>query len=437
MTVNWPLVQQMKREIANSLTALRSNLAETSQEPMSRENEKAYSLQLISDTLEKYAVRFVRDGQRPPTVEEEEELSDAVYNSLWGMGRLQPYLDRDDLTDIMVRGTHPVHLWHKDGSRSVRPPVAESDDELITLIRMAATRMGRTEKRFDEASPELNLQLPGGDRLHAVMRVSSAPHLTIRRHQWDIGFLENLAARGMIDRSLELFLRACVLSCKNLIVSGGVAMGKTTMLRALINEIPPHERIITIEDNLEIGLEHFEEFHPNFESLETADANVEGKGEIPMTDLTRMGLRMSPDRVIVGEVRGKEILPMLLAMTQGNDGSMCTIHAESAKGVIERITLYALMSPDSPSESFLPRLIANAIDFIVQIGIVDGVRCVRSVFEVTGGDTLVRGNDVWVPDEIHGRAVPHTPISNKNLIDLEAAGFDRTLLKPDGWWDLS
>src|SRR5690606_29214455 len=145
---------------------------------------------------------------------------------------------------------------------------------------------------------------------------------------------------GTVDPELSEFLKAAVKAKKNLIVAGGTGTGKTTMLRCLINEIPANERLITIEDSLEIGLEHFEELHPDFETLEAREANTEGVGESSLAELVRAGLRMDPQRVIVGEVRGAEVLPMLLAMSQGNDGSMCSIHADSSKGVFGRLAMY-------------------------------------------------------------------------------------------------
>src|SRR5690606_36407110 len=200
--------------------------------------------------------------------------------------------------------------------------------------------------RWDHAQPELNLQLPNGDRLHALMAVSGRPPVSIRRHDFDIHRIGQLVDRNVCDELLAGFLAAAVRARANVIVAGGPGPGKTTMLRWLRNEIDPAERLITIEDSLEIGLERFDDLHPDHETLEARDANTEGVGAFTLADLVRSALRMDPQRVIVGEVRGSEVVPMLLAMSQGNDGSMCSIHADSSKGVFGRLAMYAAMTPE-------------------------------------------------------------------------------------------
>ncbi len=264
-------------------------------------------------------------------------MSVAVLDRLHGLARLQPLLDDPSIRDIHISGHKRVWLNLRDGTKVRGPEVAESDEDLIDLIATAARRVGRSERRWDNAQPELNLQLPNGDRLHALMSVSGRPTVTVRRHDFDISRLDQLVAGGVCDDLLGSFLSAAVRARANLIVAGGTGTGKTTTLRCLINEIPADERLITIEDSLEIGLERFEDLHPDYESLEAREANTEGVGAFTMAELVRSALRMDPERVIVGEVRGAEVLPMLLAMSQGNDGSMCSIHADSSKGVFGRL----------------------------------------------------------------------------------------------------
>jgi Flp pilus assembly CpaF family ATPase len=223
----------------------------------------------------------------------------------------------------------------------------------------------------------------------------------------------------------------------NVIVAGGTGAGKTTLLRCLINEIPADERLVTVEDTAEIGLERFAAAHPDYVDLEARTANIEGSGEFPMHRLARAALRMSPDRVIVGEVRGAEVLQMMLAMSQGNDGSMCTVHADSSHGVFARLAMYMAMTPESFSIEVTNLMIANAVDFVVHLGrLGDGTRAVTSVREVTGAEgVLVSSNEVYAPDHTR-RAVPQFPISEARLAHLEAAGFDTAWHHPsNGGWE--
>src|SRR4051794_6417876 len=174
--------------------------------------------------------------------------------------------------------------------------------------------MGRSERRFDAANPELNLQLPDGSRLFATMEVSARPSVIIRKHRFELSSLDELESRGLIDEALREFFAAAVRAKRNIVVAGGTGSGKTTMLRALLNQAPSTDRIVTIEDAYELGLDHFEAQHPDYDMLQSRPANIEGRGAVTMMDLTRMALRMDPDRVIVGEVRGAEPAPKLVAL---------------------------------------------------------------------------------------------------------------------------
>jgi pilus assembly protein CpaF len=365
----------------------------------------------------------------------EAALAAAVFDRLHGLGRLQPLLDDPSIRDIHISGHARVWLELRSGEKVRGPAVADSDDELVELIAGAARRLGRSERRWDNAHPELNMQLPNGDRLHALMAVTGRPVVTIRRHDFAICRLHELVDRNTLDAPLASFLAAAVRSKRNIIVAGGTGTGKTTMLRCLINEIPAHERLITVEDSLEIGLEYFEDLHPDYETLEAREANTEGAGEFTLANLVRAGLRMDPDRVIVGEVRGAEVLPMLLAMSQGNDGSMCSIHADSSRGVFGRLAMYAAMTRERLTPEVTNLLVAQAVDLIVHLGWVGGVRKVTSVREVTGTieSGLVASNELWAPGP-DGAAETRTPPQAETIAALEAHGFDRTtLLAGNGW----
>lgn len=305
-----------------------------------------------------------------------------------GLGRLEPLLEDEEISDIHIRGNKPVWIKKRNGERVELPAIVKTDTELVELIRRIATRMGHREQRFDPSHPELNLQLPDGSRLFAAMEVTSHPTMIIRRHRFEISNLAQLVERDLMDREVARFLAAAVRSKRNIVIAGGTGSGKTTLLRALMNEVPRHERIITIEDAFELGIEHFEDAHPDHDALQARAANMEGNGEITMVDLTRMALRMDPDRVVVGEVRGAEAFPMLLAMSQGNNGSMCTLHADSARTVFPKLLAYVAMSASGLTSDTVNMLIGSAVHLVVHVAMVENTRRVMSIHEVVDTDGI-------------------------------------------------
>jgi Flp pilus assembly CpaF family ATPase len=330
-----------------------------------------------------------------PEVGDRRIIDEAIAQVL-GLGKLEPLLEDDDISDIHIRGNRPVWVKMRNGDRQGREPIVNSDNELVDLIRRIASRMGHREQRFDPAHPELNLQLPDGSRLFAAMEVSSHPTLIIRRHKFEFSNLSELVTRNMLSVDVARFLSAAVRAKKNIVIAGGTGSGKTTLLRALLNEIPHNERIVTIEDAFELGIEHFEANHPDHDALQARAANIEGQGEITMSDLTRMALRMDPDRVIVGEVRGAEAFPMLMAMSQGNNGSMCTLHADSARSVFPKLLAYVSMAAMGLPTETVNALVASAIHFVVHIQNLDGRRCVTSIIEVTNAEgSSIISNEVF------------------------------------------
>ena len=222
-----------------------------------------------------------------------------------------------------------------------------------------------TSRPFDTANPQLDLRLPDGSRLSAVMGVCQRPSLSIRRARIQRASLDMLVENGSMTPELAGFLSAAVAARKNIMIAGATNAGKTTLLRALANEIPPVERLITVERALELGLGEFEDLHPNVVAFEERLPNSEGQGAIQMAELVRRSLRMNPSRVIVGEVLGDEIVTMLNAMSQGNDGSLSTIHANSSLEVFNRICTYAIQSAERLPSDATMMLIAGAIDFVV------------------------------------------------------------------------
>jgi len=302
-----------------------------------------------------------------PTFHEEQGLAQSVLDALFGLGRLQALVDDDEIENIDINGCDQVWATFADGSKRLMGPVADSDEELVDLLRSAGGRFGLAERRFDAARPELDLQLPGGARLSAIMAVSARPAVSIRRHRFADLSLRELCAMGAVDEGLRSFLSAAVRARKNIVVSGAMNSGKTTLLRALAAEIDERERIVTIEQAFELGLDTGSSRHPDMVALEARPANIEGAGRIPVADLVRRSLRMNADRVIVGEVLGDEILPMLNAMSQGRSGSMCTLHAESSAGVFRRIASYAVQAPERLPLDATNLLIAGALHFVVHL----------------------------------------------------------------------
>jgi Flp pilus assembly CpaF family ATPase len=304
--------------------------------------------------------------------------------------------------------------------------VAGSDDELVELIRTIAARSGVEERRFDRGSPGLSVLLPDGSRLFAVMAVSSRPCVAIRRHRFLTVSLTHLVRLGTLDQDLLRFLQALVRARKNIVICGGTAMGKTTLLRALAAEIPPWERLITIEDSYELGLDTDADLHPDTVALQARQPNVEGEGEVSLAELVRWARRMSPDRVIVGEARGPEVVPMLNAMSQGNDGSMTTLHASSSRVGFTKLAAYAAQAAERLPLEASALLIAGAVHFMLHLAYAtDGKRVVSSVREVVDADgPQVVSNEIYHPGPDRRAVRSAVPVRADTLDALIAAGYD-------------
>jgi pilus assembly protein CpaF len=426
--VDHSLVKRLRQEVGNRLAEQRRLDAAASMPPMSGEDERQFARALVAQVLEDYARSEITAGRRPPTAEEEEELAEAVHAALFGVGRLQPLLENQDIENIDINGCDRVFLGFADGREAVGDPVAESDEELVDLIQVLAAYSGLSSRPFDTANPQLDLRLPDGSRLSAVMDVTLRPALSIRRARMGKVFLADLVGNDTLSPELGSFLAAAVSARKNIMIAGATNAGKTTLLRAVANQIPPGERLVTVERALELGLDHFPELHPNVVAFEERLPNMEGQGAITMAELVRRSLRMNPSRVIVGEVLGDEIVTMLNAMTQGNDGSLSTIHANSSLEVFNRISTYAIQAQERLPVDATHMLIAGAIDFVVFIMKRNDYsrggrlrRFVSSVREIAGVDGRVLSSEVFAPGP-DGRAVPHAPISC--MEELAEHGYD-------------
>jgi pilus assembly protein CpaF len=428
--VDHSLVKRLRQEVGDRLAQQRRLDAAGGLPPMSGEDERQFARALISQVLDEYARGEITAGRRPPNADEEEALAAGVHAALFGVGRLQPLLEDPEIENIDVNGCDRVFIGYADGREVMGEPVADTDDELVELVQILAAYSGLSSRPFDSANPQLDLRLPDGSRLSAVMDVTLRPALSIRRARLGKVFLSDLIGNATFSAELGQFFKAAVAARKNIMIAGATNAGKTTLLRAIANEIPSHERLITVERALELGLDQFHELHPNVIAMEQRLPNSEGQGAISMAELVRRSLRMNPSRVIVGEVLGDEIVTMLNAMTQGNDGSLSTIHANSSMEVFNRIATYAIQASERLPIEATHMLIAGAIDFVVFIekrnDYAQGGRLrryVSSVREVTGVDNRVLSSEVFAPGP-DGSAVPHAPISCAD--ELAVHGYDPT-----------
>lgn len=436
MTVDTGLVTGLRAEVLAALSERERALQAEGRRALAAGDEQALGRQLISEALERRARHALTTGTAVMSPEEEDELSRSTFDALFRLNRLQRLLDDPDIENINANGCDVVWVRYADGRRERVEPIAESNEELIEMLRTAAARMGIGERRFDLGSPSLSLPMPDGSRLFALMALAAQPCVSIRRHRYLRVNPDDLVAKGTLDLGLREFLRAAMRAKKSFIICGGIGAGKTTLLRAMAADIPPTERLITIEDSLELGLERFPELHPDVVALEAREPNLEGEGGVSLAELVRWALRMSPDRVIVGEARGEEVLALLNAMSQGTDGSMATLHASSSKGAFSKLATYAVQAPERLPLEATNLLVANAVHFVVYLAQDGERRFVSSVREVVDAEgPMVISNEVFRPGP-DGRAVPGAPLRSDTLDQLAAVGFDPGLLdRSQGWWE--
>ena len=431
------VVERLRAQVLGALSERQRADQISGRTPLRGPDEQALGRQLIADVLDVDAREALAAGRsvRPP--EEDDALTQAVFDALFRLGRLQRLLDDPSVENINANGADQVWVRYADGRRERTDPIAASDEELIELVRNAAARLGIGERRFDLGSPRLSLQLPDGSRLFAVMAVAARPCLSIRRHRYMKVTPDDLVGMGTLDVALRELVRSLMLARKSVIICGGTGAGKTTLLRAAAADIPPWERLVTIEDSLELGLDRYPDLHPDAVALEAREPNLEGEGGISLAELVRWALRLNPDRVIVGEARGEEVLALLNAMSQGTDGSMATLHASSSKGAFSKLATYAVQAPERLPLEATNLLVANAVHFVVFLAQDPaGRRFVSSVREVVDADgPMVVSNEVFRPGP-DGRAVPGVSLRTDTLDELVDVGFDPGLLeRPGGWWE--
>ncbi len=348
-----------------------------------------------------------------------------VLDDLLGYGPIQPLLDDPDITEVMVNGANQVYTERK-GKLTLTNVKFEDDDHVLRIIERIILPLGR---RVDADTPTVDARLPDGSRVNAVIPpvAIDGPNITIRKFFTEKLTIHQLIEFGSISNKMAEFLRACVVSRLNIVISGGTGSGKTTTLNILSGFIPEDERIVTIEDAAELQLHQ-----DHVVRMETKSPNIDGSGAVTIRDLVRNSLRMRPDRIVVGECRGGEALDMLQAMNTGHDGSLTTVHANAPRDALSRLETLALMSGLDMPLGVIREQIASAVDLIVQQSrLKDGSRKITFITEVAGmeGNTIVmtdifRFEQTGVSSDgsILGELKP-TGIRPMFISRLEAAGF--------------
>lgn len=335
----------------------------------------------------------VSDQQVPLTSGERDRILDEIMDDVLGLGPIQRYLDDPAVTEVMVNRANQVYV-ERNGQLFPTETIFTSEEQLRRVIDRIVSRVGR---RIDESSPLVDARLADGSRVNAIIPplAVNGSALTIRKFSREALTVQKLQDLGTLTPEMADLLRACVEARMNIIVSGGTGTGKTTLLNVLSGYIPSTERIVTIEDAVELQLQQ-----DHVIRLESRPPNIEGKGAIAIRDLVRNSLRMRPDRIVVGEVRGGETLDMLQAMNTGHDGSLSTVHANSPRDAIARLeTLVLMAGMDLPLRAIREQ-VASAVNLIVQLTrLRDGTRRVTHVTEVQGmeGD-VVTLQDAFVFD---------------------------------------
>jgi pilus assembly protein CpaF len=314
--------------------------------------------------------------ERGIALADRDRLVQEIADDTLGHGPIEPLLNDNTVTEVMVNGPHDV--WLERGGRLERTQIRFVDEH--HLRRIINKIVGTVGRRIDESSPMVDARLPDGSRVNAVLPPLSlsGPLLTIRKFAKERRTLDDLRSIGTLTRESQQFLETCVAAELNILISGGTGSGKTTLLNALSGALTDEERIVTIEDAAELKLNQRHVLR-----LESRPKNVEGEGEIPIRELVRNALRMRPDRIIVGEVRGPEALDMLQAMNTGHDGSLSTVHANSPRDALARVESMVLMAGNEFPLRAVRQQLSRAIEVLVHIErFRDGSRKVTSITEV-------------------------------------------------------
>jgi len=344
----------------------------------------ALSQEQVHAEVSRLAESVLAQEAMPLSTAERDRLVNDVQHELFGLGPLEPLLQDPTISDILVNSHSTIYVERR-GKLEVTNVAFKDDEHLMRVIERIVSSVGR---RIDESSPMVDARLRDGSRVNAIIPPLSidGPVLSIRRFGTVPLRMDSLIENKALTRDIADMLEMCVNARLNVLISGGTGAGKTTLLNALSAYIPEDERIVTIEDSAELQLQQ-----PHVVRLETRPPNIEGKGEVTQRDLVRNALRMRPDRIVIGEVRGGEAIDMLQAMNTGHDGSLTTIHANTPRDALARLETMIQMTGMRLSDRAMRQQIAAAINLVLQVArLSDGTRRVTAISEITGmeGETI-------------------------------------------------
>ena len=358
------LVAHLRDQVAGELTRIRQEREQRGAPELSRADEDQLTISVITSVVERHQTRAVMAGaDLPDNALYDIALIDQLSKAILKSGRLSDLLEDPDVENIDINGCDEVWVTYAGRGKVRGVPVAATDGELVSMVQDLAAYQGINARPFSRAHPELDLRLGDGSRLSAVLGASERPVVSIRRNRFPEMSLHQLIQLESIDDEIATFLQAAIRSRMNIVVAGETNAGKTTLLLACINCIPVQERILTIERSLELGLKR-QGRHQDVVEWEEVLPDTEGQGGISIQQLVRRSRRHNPDRVVVGEVLGPEVVEMLSAMSQGNDGSLSTLHARSAMNVFSKLALYTRQY-EGIDDAVAHTLVADSIDFVV------------------------------------------------------------------------
>ena len=369
---------------SNSFQEMKSRLHRTLINRMDLTKLAALTPEQVHAEVSRLAESVLVQEGMPLSAAERERLVNDVQHELFGLGPLEPLLADPTISDILVNSHDTIYIERR-GKIEATNVTFKDDEHLMRVIERIVSSVGR---RIDESSPMVDARLQDGSRVNAIIPPLSidGPVLSIRRFGSEPLRMKALIDNKALTKDIAEMLEMCVNARLNVLISGGTGAGKTTLLNALSAYIPENERIVTIEDSAELQLQQ-----PHVVRLETRPANIEGKGEVTQRDLVRNTLRMRPDRIVIGEVRGGEAIDMLQAMNTGHDGSLTTIHANTPRDALARLETMIQMTGMRLSDRAMRQQIASALDLVLQVArMSDGSRRVTSISEITGmeGETI-------------------------------------------------